>query len=274
MRSPPAPRLPSACTLPSTRSRPSSCGGCSTAPRGSSDMRVACGLWRWLPRPLSKKVSPKGGSQARPFAPPSRAFSGYAGCGPRGGSLRRIPCMNEKKAARPTDGSGRSRSRMGHRFRGRMLVEPGGFAHFEPLLRGGEPTSDDPTVGRKGRPRAESRLLLRALPSAAGGHVDKVRRRKARKLHNHAVSLVVLGGARKARQESSSAHLGQRFLAHLQGGSQVARQTQSRSQEQRLWGEDRQLPFAETKSVAERYRAQVGSRQTEGCGVRWAARCV
>src|SRR5215211_3268953 len=92
---------------------------------------------------------------------------------------------------------------MGHRFRGRMLVEPGGFAHFEPLLRGGEPTSDDPTVGRKGRPRAESRLLLRALPSAAGRHVDKVRRRKARKLHNHAVSLVVLGGARKARQESS-----------------------------------------------------------------------
>ena len=71
-----------------------------------------------------------------------------------------------------------------------------------------------------------------------------------------------------------SSDLGQRELAHLQGGSQVAGQTQSRSQEERLWGEDRQLPAPETKSVAERYRAQVGSRQTEGRGVRWAARCV
>jgi hypothetical protein len=99
--------------------------------------------------------------------------------------------------------------------------------------------------------------------------VDKVRRRQAGEFHNHAVSLVVLGGARKSWQEGDpSSDLGQRKLAHLQGGEAMARQTQPRSEGERLWGEDRQLPSAETESVAELYRAQVGSRQTEGRGVR------
>ena len=43
-------------------------------------------------------------------------------------------------------------------------------------------------------------------------------------------------------------------------------------QEQRLWGEDRQLPSSEAESVAERHRAQVGTRETEGRGVRRASR--
>src|SRR5918912_2963810 len=102
----------------------------------------------------------------------------------------------------------------------------------------------------------------------------EVRGRETRKLYNHAVPLVVLGGARKARQEGSSADLGQRLLAHLQRGLQVARKAQPEGQKQRGGSEDRQLPFAETKSVAERHRAEVGAWQAEGCGVRWAARCL
>src|SRR5215207_5107562 len=68
-----------------------------------------------------------------------------------------------------------------------MLVEPGGAAHFERLLRGGRAPSHDPTVGRQGRPRPQGHILLRPLPSTARGHVDKVRRRQARELHKHAV---------------------------------------------------------------------------------------
>src|SRR5215207_8348974 len=89
--------------------------------------------------------------------------------------------------------------------------------------------------------------------------------------HNHAVSLVELRGARKTWQEDSSSDLGQRKLAHLQGGEALARQTQPRSEGERLWGEDRQLPSAEAESVAQRHRAEMGSWQAQGRGVRWTA---
>jgi hypothetical protein len=36
-------------------------------------------------------------------------------------------------------------------------------------------------------------------------------------------------------------------------------------QRERLWSEDRKLSSAQTESVAERHRAQVGSRQAQGC---------
>src|SRR5215203_709711 len=152
-----------------------------------------------------------------------------------------------------------------------MLVEPGGAAHFERLLRGGRAPSHDPTVGRQGRPRPQGHILLRPLPSTARGHEDKVRRRQARELHNHAVSLVVLRGPRKSWQEDPASYLGQRKLAHLQGGEAMARQTQPRSEGERLWGEDRQLPSPETESVAELHRAEMGSWQAQGRGVRWTA---
>jgi hypothetical protein len=93
-------------------------------------------------------------------------------------------------------------------------------------------------------------LLLRSLPSTARRHVDKVRRRQACELHNHAVSLVELRGAPKSWQEDSTSDLGQRKLAHLQGGQALARQTQPRSEGERLWGEDRQLPSPEAESMA------------------------
>lgn len=41
------------------------------------------------------------------------------------------PLYERKKTPRPVDGSSRSRSRMGHRLRGRMLVEQGGLAYLE-----------------------------------------------------------------------------------------------------------------------------------------------
>ncbi len=54
----------------------------------------------------------------------------------------------------------------------------------------------------------------------------------------------------------------------------VARRTQQKGQKQRRGREDRELPASQAESLAERYRAQVGSRQTEGRGVGRAARCV
>src|SRR5215210_9011657 len=101
--------------------------------------------------------------------------------------------------------------------------------------------------------------------------MDKVRRRPTRELHKHAVSLLVLRGARKTWQEGSSTHLGQRKLAHLQGGEAMAGQTQPRSEGERLWGEDRQLPAPEAESVAELHRAEMGSWQAQGRGVRRTA---
>ena len=105
-------------------------------------------------------------------------------------------------------------------------------------------------------------------------HMDKVRRRQARQFHKHAVSLVVLRGARKSWQEDPSSDLGQRKLAHLQGGEATSRQTQPRSKGERLWGEDRQLLSPEAESVAERHRAQMGSWQAQGRGVRRTAERV
>ena len=52
----------------------------------------------------------------------------------------------------------------------------------------------------------------------------------------------------------------------------MARKTQEPGgQEQRLWVEDLELPSSEAESVAERHRAQVGTRETEGRGVRRAS---
>jgi hypothetical protein len=61
-------------------------------------------------------------------------------------------------------------------------------------------------------------------------------------------------------------HLGQRELACLQGGQALARKTQppGQGERQRSWGEDRELPSSEAESVAERHRAEVGTRQAQG----------
>src|SRR5215212_3280014 len=74
------------------------------------------------------------------------------------------PLYERKKAARSADGSGRGQSRnLGGGFPGRVLVEPGGSAHLEQLLRGGKADAPHSTVGGQRRPRAEGRLLLRTL---------------------------------------------------------------------------------------------------------------
>jgi hypothetical protein len=68
--------------------------------------------------------------------------------------------------------------------------------------------------------------------------------------------------------KDSAAHLGQRELARLQRGEAMAREAQPPRQKERLWGEDRKLPPPQAESVAERYRAQVGTRKTESSRVR------
>src|SRR5215213_1122316 len=73
------------------------------------------------------------------------------------------PLYERKKAMRPADGDLCLRSGVGHRFRGRVLVEPGGPAHPERLERGRRALAPRPTVGRKRRSRAEGYILLRAL---------------------------------------------------------------------------------------------------------------
>ena len=75
----------------------------------------------------------------------------------------------------------------------------------------------------KGRPRAESHLLLRTLPAPDRRHVAEVRGRKAHQFHNDAVPFVVLREARRAGQEGFASHLGQRQLARLQRGQALAR---------------------------------------------------
>src|SRR5215218_2585090 len=171
----------------------------------------------------------------------------------------------EKKEARPIDGDSRCRpTSLGHRLRGRMLVEQGGPAHPRHLLRGEEARSPRPTVGRQGRPRSQSHLLLRTLPATARRYLDKVRRRPTRERYNDAVPFVVLRGARSGGQEGFAPHLGQRFLARLQRGQAMARQSQPPRQKQRRGGEDRELPSSQAEPVAERHRAQVGSWETKG----------
>src|SRR5215212_6033827 len=75
------------------------------------------------------------------------------------------PLYERKKEARPTDGDRPNRSGVGHWLLGRVLVEQGGFAHLEHLGRGGRAASPPPALGRQRRPRAQGRLLLRALPA-------------------------------------------------------------------------------------------------------------
>src|SRR5215208_5157470 len=75
------------------------------------------------------------------------------------------PLYERKKEARPIDGDSRCRPSVGRGLRGRMLVEQGGTTHPQHLLRGEEAPSPHPTVGRQGRPRSQSHLLLRTLPA-------------------------------------------------------------------------------------------------------------
>src|SRR3712207_4151437 len=86
------------------------------------------------------------------------------------------PSTKEKKAARWADGSGRGQSQnLGGGFPGRVLVEPGGIAHLEQLLRGGQAPSPHSTVGGQRRLRAESHLLLRTLPAGDRRYVAALR---------------------------------------------------------------------------------------------------
>jgi hypothetical protein len=64
------------------------------------------------------------------------------------------------------------------------------------------------------------------------------------------------------------------FLARLQGGQALARISQPRSQEQRARSEDSELLFAQAKSVAQCHRAQVDTRQAQGCRTRPIARSL
>src|SRR5215211_5484136 len=99
------------------------------------------------------------------------------------------PLYERKKAARPADGDLCLPSGVGHRFRGRVLVEPGGPAHPERLERGRRVLAPRPTVGRKRRSRAEGYILLRALCAPTRrGDVAEVRRGQAGEFHNHSVS--------------------------------------------------------------------------------------
>jgi transposase len=59
------------------------------------------------------------------------AFSECVGSEQNAGSPPPILCTKEKKAARPTDERSRGRPRVGSGLRGRVLVEPTGFAHLE-----------------------------------------------------------------------------------------------------------------------------------------------
>src|SRR5215207_6556427 len=146
-------------------------------------------------------------------------------------SISPTPCTKEKKAARPTDGSRRSRPRVGGGLLGRVLVEPGGPAHAQRLGRGGQAPSPHPTVGRQGRPRAESHKLLRTLPARSRSDVDQVRGREADFFDNDALSRVERAKARSRWQEGSRSHLGQRQLARLQRGEALARFPQPRVKE-------------------------------------------
>jgi hypothetical protein len=56
--------------------------------------------------------------------------------------------------------------------------------------------------------------------------------------------------APSGRKEGPAADLGQRFLAHLRGGQEMARKTQPRTQAQRRRGEGRELSSSEAESVA------------------------
>src|SRR5215207_1715311 len=68
------------------------------------------------------------------------------------GSPPPTPSTKEKKEARPADGNRRLEPRVGHRVRGRVLVEPCCLAHLERLERGWQTPPPHPASGREGRP--------------------------------------------------------------------------------------------------------------------------
>src|SRR5919112_2086952 len=118
------------------------------------------------------------------------------------------PLYERKKASRSTDGSGRGQSRhLGGGLLGRVLVEPGGPTHAQRLGRGGQAPSPHPTVGRQGRPRAESHKLLRTLPARSRSDVDQVRGREAGFFDNDALSRVERAKARSRWQEGPRSHI-------------------------------------------------------------------
>src|SRR5438128_6977821 len=112
---------------------------------------------------------------------------------------------------------------MGSGLRGRMLVEPACCAHFEQLGRRGQAYAPRSAVSGQGRYRAEGHLLLRALSARIRRDVAEIRGWEARELYNDAVSRMVHGETRSSWQEGVGSHLGQRQLAHLQGGQALAR---------------------------------------------------
>src|SRR5215218_2057465 len=76
------------------------------------------------------------------------------------------PLYERKKGgATCSDGNRQCQSRVGHRLRGRMLVEQGGVAYLECLGHRRRAASPHPAFGRKGRLRAEGHKLLRTLPA-------------------------------------------------------------------------------------------------------------
>src|SRR5829696_6492678 len=62
------------------------------------------------------------------------------------------PLYERKKEARPADGNRRLEPRVGHRIRGRVLVEPCCLAHLARLERGWQTPPPHPASGREGRP--------------------------------------------------------------------------------------------------------------------------
>src|SRR5215213_7051929 len=87
--------------------------------------------------------------------------------------------------------------------------------------------------GRQGRPRAESHKLLGTLAARSRSDVDQVRGREAGFFDNEALSPVERAKARSRWQEGSPSHLGQRFLARLKRGEELARFPQPPSQRER-----------------------------------------
>ncbi len=116
-------------------------------------------------RPPSRRGSPKSGSRGRPSGRPFAPARGAVDAGQAVDHLPR-PLVRKKKRRRDRLMEvAASQSRVGGGFPGRVLVEPGGPAHPEQLLRGGQAPAPHPAVGRQRRPRAEGHLLLRTLPA-------------------------------------------------------------------------------------------------------------
>ena len=142
------------------------------------------------------------------------------------------------------------------------------------LERGGQAPAPRPTVGRQRRPRAEGHLLLRALSARDRRDVAEVRGREAREFHNDAVPFVELREARSAGKkvllliwDNASWHISKEVRRWL--GKHNRRVKES--------GDGVRIVsclLAEAESVAERHRAQVGTRQAQGRRARRAARSI